>query len=126
MSNLANGDIERYGSLGATRSTRQRTRLQDKAVWGEGEHARTTTLTNWDAWTLLKLSEAGSRGFAASDAPPGSRVSHFIWRLRHKHGLTINCPREANSGVFGGTHGRYRLVTPVRIVEVSDPRQVGE
>lgn len=72
--------------------------------------------------TLRKLLAAGSRGITSADFQAGTRVSHYIFELRKTWGLTITTETEPNSGEFGGSHGRYRLETPVRLVSQEERR----
>ncbi|MGY4413219.1 hypothetical protein ACVWW4_004955 [Bradyrhizobium sp. LB7.1] len=67
-----------------------------------------------EAWTLQRLIDAGSRGVTTIDHP-APRWSHYIFKLR-RAGLTITTEYEPHCGSFPGTHGRYRLVTPVAVV----------
>lgn len=68
-----------------------------------------------EAWTLRRLVEAGSRGVTTIDHP-APRWSHYVFKLR-RAGLTISTEYEAHGGTYPGTHGRYRLETPVTVVE---------
>ena len=68
-----------------------------------------------EAWTLRRLVEAGSRGVTTVDHP-APRWSHYVFKLR-RAGLTISTEYEAHGGTYPGTHGRYRLETPVTVVE---------
>jgi hypothetical protein len=68
-----------------------------------------------EAWTLRRLADAGSRGVTTIDHP-APRWSHYIFKLR-KAGLTISTEYEAHGGTYPGTHGRYRLETPLQIIE---------
>ena len=68
-----------------------------------------------EAWTLRRLVDAGSRGVATIDHP-APRWSHYVFKLR-RAGLTITTEYEAHGGTYPGTHGRYRLETPVTVVE---------
>jgi hypothetical protein len=73
-----------------------------------------TTFTGRQAWMLRKLINAGSAGVTLLDNP-APRGSHYIYMLR-KAGLTISTTNEPHEGPFPGTHGRYRLETPVTVV----------
>jgi hypothetical protein len=68
-----------------------------------------------EAWTLRHLLNAGRAGLTTIDHP-APRCSHYIYKLR-KAGLVISTDYEAHKGDFPGKHGRYRLETPVTIVE---------
>ena len=72
------------------------------------------TFTGREAWTLQRLIDAGSRGVTTIDHP-APRWSHYIFKLR-RAGLTITTEYEPHRGSFPGTHGRYRLETPVVVV----------
>jgi hypothetical protein len=67
------------------------------------------------AWTLARLIEAGEKGVAPVERP-APRWSHYVMILR-REGLSIETIDEPNSGAFKGTHGRYVLRTPCRIIE---------
>lgn len=66
------------------------------------------------AWALRHLINAGIRGLTTIDHP-APRWSHYIFLLR-KAGLSISTDYEGHKGEFPGTHGRYRLETPVTVV----------
>jgi hypothetical protein len=68
-----------------------------------------------EAWTLRHLLSAGSTGVTTVDHP-APRWSHYVYKLR-KAGLVISTDYEGHKGDFPGTHGRYRLETPVTVVE---------
>lgn len=72
------------------------------------------TFTGREAWTLRRLIEAGDVGVTTIDHP-APRWSHYIFKLR-KAGLVITTDYEPHTGPFPGTHGRYRLKTPVTVV----------
>lgn len=67
------------------------------------------------AWTLARLIEAGARGVTPIERP-APRWSHYVMILR-REGLNIETLDIPNSGPFKGTHGRYLLHTPCRIIE---------
>jgi len=67
------------------------------------------------AWTLDKLIAAGETGITSLQNP-APRLSHYIFVLR-KSGLVIDTQDERHHGDFAGTHGRYRLRTPVTVLE---------
>ena len=73
--------------------------------------------TGRDAWTMRHLINAGSRGLTTIDHP-APRWSHYVFRLR-KAGLAISTDYEPHTGDYPGTHGRYRLETPVTVVDGS-------
>jgi hypothetical protein len=68
-----------------------------------------------EAWTLRNLVDAGSTGVTTIDRP-APRWSHYVYKLR-KAGLAITTDYEPHKGDFPGNHGRYRLETPVAIVD---------
>jgi hypothetical protein len=79
------------------------------------ECGSTQTFKGRDAWTLLHLINAGTDGLTTIDHP-APRWSHYIFRLR-RAGLTITTDYEPHRGDYPGTHGRYRLETPVTVIE---------
>ena len=76
------------------------------------------TFIGREAWTLRRLLEAGSVGVTTIDHP-APRWSHYIFKLRQA-GLTISTEYEPHTGPFPGTHGRYRLETPVTVVPAGE------
>jgi hypothetical protein len=68
-----------------------------------------------EAWTLRHLVNAGLTGVTTIDHP-APRWSHYVYKLR-KAGLAISTDYEGHKGDFPGTHGRYRLETPVTVIE---------
>jgi hypothetical protein len=77
------------------------------------------TFVRREAWTLRRLVEAGRRGVTTIDYP-APRWSHYVYKLR-KAGLAITTDYESHKGEFPGNHGRYRLETPVTIIEGATP-----
>ncbi len=67
------------------------------------------------AWTLRRLVDAGQIGVTTIDHP-APRWSHYVFKLR-KAGLVITTDYEQHAGDFPGNHGRYRLETPVTVIE---------
>jgi hypothetical protein len=67
-------------------------------------------------WTLTKLVVAGKRGVTPLDLPTGVRVAHYIFLIR-KEGFIVSTERERHGGPWAGQHARYRLETPVTIVD---------
>ena len=63
---------------------------------------------------LAALVAAGERGVTAADRPAGTRVSHYVFRLRRDHGLPISMDLEPNAD-GAGSHGRYRMVAPIKV-----------
>ena len=84
----------------------------------EGEEIRPMTVHGRMAWALLRLVEAGPAGLTTLKQP-APRWSDYIFKLR-KAGISIETETESHAGQFAGHHGRYRLLTSVRIVEVID------
>ena len=72
------------------------------------------TFNGREAWALRRLVEAGPRGVTKIDHP-APRWSHYIYKLR-RAGLNISTEYEGHKGDFPGTHGRYRLETPLEVV----------
>jgi hypothetical protein len=68
-----------------------------------------------EAWTLRHLVNAGRIGVTTIDHP-APRWSHYVYKLR-RAGLVISTDYEGHKGNFPGPHGRYRLETPVTVVE---------
>lgn len=75
---------------------------------------RRQTFEGRECWTLRHLINAGPAGITTLDQP-APRWSHYVFKLR-KAGLVISTNRESHSGPYPGSHGRYRLETPVTIV----------
>jgi hypothetical protein len=73
------------------------------------------------AWALLRLHRAGGTGITSLENP-APRLSHYVYGLR-RDGLAIETTYEDHGGDFAGRHGRYRLVTPIEVVEVIEPQQ---
>ena len=82
-------------------------------VVAEPGGSKTIALTGRFSQTLDALIAAGDRGITALDiAHWAVRLSHYIYILRKKHGLTIEMLEEEHGGEFPGRHGRYTLKTP--------------
>ncbi|MER9533016.1 hypothetical protein NKI89_24865 [Mesorhizobium sp. M0309] len=77
---------------------------------------RTKRLANRAAWMMRKLVEAGARGVTPLDLPTGVRVAHYIFLIR-REGFIVSTAHESHGGDFCGTHARYRLETPVTILD---------
>lgn len=73
------------------------------------------TIVGRDAWALEQLLAAGEVG-CTPITRPAPRWSHYVWKLRTKHGLVIHTDDEAHGGQFAGHHGRYTLVSQVEIL----------
>ena len=69
-----------------------------------------------DAWALMRLVRAGKAGITTLDNP-APRLSHYIFKLR-RMGVNISTGTEAHRGDYAGEHGRYRLLSPISIVQV--------
>ena len=72
------------------------------------------------ARTLKALVDAGAHGITSLDiaATWALRTSHYVFVLRRDHGLEIETMRESHTGPAGkGWHGRYRLLTSVRLLD---------
>jgi hypothetical protein len=81
--------------------------------------SRTVELTGRNAWTLVKLIDAGKRGCTAL-SDPAPRWSGYVHKLRHTYGLDIKTIHESHGGRFAGTHARYVLnsrVSPINTDE---------
>ena len=75
------------------------------------------TVIGRDAWALLELHRAGSKGCTPIDNP-APRWSAYIHALRHERGLNI----ESHGSAFAGSHARYVLRSPVVIEVLAEPR----
>jgi hypothetical protein len=73
------------------------------------------TFAGREAWALRHLINAGATGITTIDHP-APRFSHYLYRLR-KAGLVITTDYEPHKGDFPGTHGRYKLETPVTVID---------
>lgn len=70
------------------------------------------------AWTLEHLIDAGTTGVTALEmANWALRLGHYVWVLRHRHGLLISTEIEVHGGAFPGKHGKYVLHSVVRRAE---------
>lgn len=76
---------------------------------------RRQTFAGREAWTLRHLMNAGRVGVTTLEQP-APRWSHYVFKLR-KAGLVISTEHEPHTGAFPGTHGRYRLETPLTLAE---------
>ena len=79
----------------------------------------TITVLGRDAWTLLELVKAGSKGCTPIDNP-GPNWSDYVFNLKRAHGLNIETRHEHHRGTFPGNHARYVLHTPIEIVIVGN------
>lgn len=82
---------------------------------GTGESTAIRKFIGRQAWTVSALVKAGDRGITAFDNV-GPRLSHYVFELR-KTGMVIETKDEPHGGPFPGSHGRYVLGTPVKILE---------
>ena len=73
------------------------------------------TIVGRDAWALERLLAAGERG-CTPITQPAPRWSHYVWKLRTKHGLVVETIDEGHGGTFAGTHARYVLRSDVEIL----------
>jgi hypothetical protein len=79
------------------------------------------TFMGREAWCLRHLITAGAQGVTTIDRP-APRWSHYVFKLR-KAGLAISTEVELHGGSYPGHHGRYRLETPVTVIDfVQDVR----
>jgi hypothetical protein len=77
------------------------------------ERVETITISGRPGWLLRRLFDAGAAGLTAADLPAGLRISGYIHKLRSA-GVQITTRYEANSGAFGGAHGRFILASNVK------------
>ena len=82
-------------------------------------NGRSFTATGRDAWALIELLKAGTRGCTPIDYP-GSRWSGYVFNLKRKHGLSIETIYENHGGQFAGNHARYVLHSRVEVISRSD------
>jgi len=68
-----------------------------------------------DAWALNELMLAGTTD-VTSLTHPAPRWSAYVHKLR-KAGIAIETRNEAHRGRFPGTHGRYVLMSSLRVLE---------
>jgi hypothetical protein len=68
-----------------------------------------------EAWTLSCLLEAGQSGVIPIERP-APRWSAYVHSLR-KRGLVIDTIDEPHAGPYSGTHGRYVLRTPLKVLK---------
>lgn len=82
-----------------------------------GPDGRVTSFTGRVAQTLCHLVQAGELGITPITHPQ-PRTSHYILMLR-RAGLVIETIDEPHGGSFAGSHARYVLRTPVKMIERS-------
>lgn len=69
-----------------------------------------------EAWTLNCLLETGQGGVIPLERP-APRWSAYVHSLR-KRGLVIDTIGEEHAGPYSGTHGRYVLRTPLKVLKM--------
>src|SRR6476660_864156 len=69
-----------------------------------------------EAWCCATLIQVGERGFTRFERP-AHRVSHYVWLLRTKRALPISTEEEAHGGPYRGSHARYHLRVPLKVIE---------
>jgi hypothetical protein len=89
-------------------------RRQVRAQIG-GDDGPIVTATGRAAWALERLIAAGGRGIT-SVSDPAPRLADYVFKLR-RLGIGIITDDEPHQGEFAGRHARYRLATPVRILD---------
>lgn len=67
------------------------------------------------AWALDHLIAAGSSGCTPIDQP-APRWSDYIFKLR-REGVAVETIHETHGGPYSGNHARYRLQSPVEVIE---------
>lgn len=75
----------------------------------------TLRLKGREAWTLTCLMEVREHGVIPLERP-APRWSAYVHSLR-KRGLSIDTIDESHAGPYSGTHGRYILRTPLRVLK---------
>jgi hypothetical protein len=83
---------------------------------GDDPLRREREATGRFAWALLQLHRAGDAGIT-SLTNPAPRLSHYVHVLR-RDGVGISTMPEEHGGAFAGRHGRYRLTTPIEVIEI--------
>ncbi len=86
----------------------------------DGSESLPVTVIGRDAWMLDQLMQVGAHGLTSIERP-APRISHYVHKLRG-FGFDIDTEYEGHGGPFPGKHGRYRLLSKVRIV--ADSRKV--
>ena len=71
------------------------------------------TVSGRAAWFLLSLMQAGKRGVTTLERP-APRIGHYLFQLR-RAGFNVTTDYETHGGVFGGNHGRFKLVDDVTV-----------
>jgi len=70
-----------------------------------------------NGWALLELHNAGKEGCTPIDNP-APRWSAYVFNLR-QDGVPIETIHEAHKGSFPGTHARYVLSKPIKIISIA-------
>lgn len=94
------------------RPRRRRRRIRAKIG---GEDGPIVTVVGRAAWALGRLIAAGGKGIT-SLSDPAPRLSDYVFKLR-RLGIHITTEDEPHQGEFAGRHARYRLASPVKIIE---------
>ena len=68
------------------------------------------------AWALHELFKAGKSGLTTSSRP-APRWSDYMYLLR-RTGFTITTEHEKHGGAYPGTHARYKLASPIKLIEI--------
>ncbi|MFC5068898.1 winged helix domain-containing protein [Flaviflagellibacter deserti] len=88
--------------------------LELKARIG-GENGPVLKFKGRQAWALSELTRAGERGVTPIEVP-GPRWSDYVFKLR-REGVAVETIDESHAGPYAGTHARYKLATPVTIID---------
>ncbi len=71
------------------------------------------------AQTLVCLVEAGNRGLTSEEVASWAlRLASYIYDLKNDYGIDIETTLEPHKG---GKHGRYRLLSLVEIISITEP-----
>lgn len=76
------------------------------------------TIYGREAWCLRQLMDAGRIG-CTPISRPAPRWSAYVHDLRHDFGIGIETEHESHSGLYAGSHARYRLVSQVSLLDES-------
>jgi len=79
------------------------------------------TVKGRQAWMLRRLMEAGKTGLTSIEAP-APRNSHYVYALR-RAGINVETEYEEHSGPYPGLHGRYRLVSELKLLSATEGSQ---
>jgi hypothetical protein len=74
------------------------------------------TIRGREAWALSELVSHGNVGVTPIERP-APRWAHYVHKLR-RAGIHIETVDEKHSGAFAGTHARYVLRSPFRVIEI--------